>query len=174
MSVVTGSNKRKFQRLDTSMPVTVESAAGRIEARIFNISPDGCQFEAATQLRPSELLTLSFGRMTQPIVFRAKVQWCVPKEKIFHYGTVFWALGEDAKKDLLKNLIQVASLYKPKEEKPKDEGNTSEGGKPRADGGPFASDVKAEGEGSAVQADTLAVVDQATVTPPTPPTAAKG
>lgn len=153
MAVVAGSNKRKFQRVETHMPVAVEAVSGRLLAHIVNISPDGCQLESPTQVRPSELLTLSFGRQSAPVLFRVKVQWCVPKGKVFQYGTCFWAMDEDAKKDLLKSLIQVASLYKP--EKPKEEVKAKEEGKAAEGEKPAQADANADAEGNAVQAATL-------------------
>ncbi|GEM_PF-6488385 len=171
MPVVTGSNKRKFQRVETNMPVAVESAAGRMDARIININPDGCQLESPNQVRPSELLTLSFGRQSSPVTFRVKVQSCVRKDKVFQYGTCFWAVDENAKRDLLKSLIQVASLYKP-EIKPEVKPETKPEGKPESKSG--ESGENAEAEVNAAQAataeKTVAAVDSKAPTTAEPTT----
>ncbi len=115
MSVVTGSNRRRFQRLDTDFPVNVECSGRRFEARLQNISQDGCQLEGAANARVGELFSITFGKPGASETFRAKITWARPAGNAFQFGGIFWAIDEDTKRALVMKLIQTSILYpKPK------------------------------------------------------------
>lgn len=112
MSVVAGSNKRKFQRMDTAFPITVDSSGKRFEARVQNLSQDGLQIEGPLAARVGEQFAISFGK-GQGESFRARVTWARPAGTAFQFGCLFWAIDEEAKRQLLVRLIQFSSLHRP-------------------------------------------------------------
>jgi hypothetical protein len=123
MAVVTGSNRRKFQRLDTDFPALLEVSGRRFEGRIQSVSQDGCQIEGSAAARVGEIFNLSFGKPgSPPERFRAKITWARPAAgatlPAFQFGCLFWAVDEDAKRQLLVRLIQFASLHKPQVKAP--------------------------------------------------------
>lgn len=119
MSVVTGSNKRKFQRMDTDFPISVDSSGKRFEARVQNLSQDGLQIEGPVAARVGEQFALTFGKGTGE-TFRARITWARPagggatQGGAFQFGCLFWAIDEEAKRQLLVRLIQFSSLHRPK------------------------------------------------------------
>lgn len=113
MSVVTGSNRRRFQRMDTDFPVSVECGGKRFEARAQNLSQDGLQIEGPTAARVGELFTVTFGKPGATESFRARVTWARPAGSSFEFGCLFWAVEEDAKRQLLVRLIQFSTLHRP-------------------------------------------------------------
>ena len=131
MSVVTGSNRRRFHRLDTDFPAAVEATGGRFEGRIQNISQDGCQIEGPTQARVGELFSIAFGRPGARETFRAKITWARPAGAAFQFGCLFWAIDEDAKRQLVVRLIQYSTIFRPK---PKPAGETPDPATPEAEG----------------------------------------
>ena len=152
MSVVTGSNRRRFQRLDTDFPAAVETSGGRFEGRVQNISQDGCQIEGSTPARVGELFSIAFGKPGARESFRAKITWARPAGAAFQFGCIFWAIDEDAKRQLVMRLIQYSTFFRPK---PKPAGETSDPATPEAEGpaeganGSEPRAAEAPGEGAA-------------------------
>lgn len=113
MSVIAGSNKRKFQRMDTDFPISVDSSGKRFEARTQNLSQDGLQIEGPVTARVGEQFAITFGKGAGE-TFRARVTWARPASTAFQFGCQFWAIDEEAKRRLLVRLIQFSSLHRPK------------------------------------------------------------
>jgi hypothetical protein len=114
MGEVAGSNRKRFQRLDTDFPVTVEVTDRRFKARVQNLTQDGFQLEGPLPARVGEIFSISYGKNAADS-FRAKVNWVRPVDKVFQFGCTFWGIEEEAKRrHVLMGLIQFSTLHKPK------------------------------------------------------------
>jgi hypothetical protein len=118
MNGVTGSNRRRFDRMDSDFPASYEMAGHTRQGRITNISTDGCQLDVVSIARVGEVFGIRFVCNGVPVSFRAKILWVTPKGGGYQFGCGFWAMEKEAKKQLLVSLIQTASLHRPKPEDP--------------------------------------------------------
>jgi hypothetical protein len=104
-----GENKRKHARVDINLPVVVVARKGRYKATLVNVSLGGCQLEGGLPARVGEILAVSC--LDKPGAredFQTRVVWAVPKDEVVSYGGMFWRADENAKRELLQGIVELA------------------------------------------------------------------
>jgi hypothetical protein len=114
MANISGSNQRKFPRVDLDMPVLVVGRGGHKQARMVNVSLGGCQLEGALDTRVGEILSISCGGRVLTEGFQAKIVWSKKTEDTINFGGCFWGSNEEMKRELVHRLIAIAHPENPR------------------------------------------------------------
>lgn len=104
-----GENKRRHARVDINLPVVVVARQGRFRATLVNVSLGGCQLEGGLPARVGEILAVScLDKPGAQEDFQTRVVWAVPKDEVVSYGGMFWRADENAKRELLQGIVELA------------------------------------------------------------------
>jgi len=104
--------KRKEHRIKLDIPITVQSKAGLSKAKLIDISVGGCQIVGTFESRVGEILTVFLDPKYQTSVpdFQAKMVWkeLGSDSTGFRFGGSFWAIKENQKTRIVRQILSKA------------------------------------------------------------------